>query len=112
VCGKSGCRLYNHPDEERRKARDRYNGYRCAEGKPIASNHDYQAFLTNFEEDPTIELDSEEDDVYNKDSEEDAAAYFMVSELQERAFIYKIAEYHYGIEKEGIDHNPETNLVS
>jgi hypothetical protein len=81
VYRKSEYCLYNHSDEEHRKAWDRYNNYWRAEGKPIALNHDYQAFLTNFEEDPTIKSDSEEDNAYNKDSEENAATYFIVSEL-------------------------------
>jgi hypothetical protein len=61
--------------------------------------------VTNFKEGLTIKSDSEGDDTADKDDKEGAAAYFMVNELQDHAFIYRIRGSHDGTKQKGFNHS-------
>lgn len=108
ICHRSDCRSFKHSDEERRRARERFDDYRRVNGRGSASDRTYHAFIMDFEKGCMIESDGEEDDVEEEDDiEDDAAAYFMVNKLQDRSFIYRITGYHDDIDQEGFHHKFE-----
>jgi hypothetical protein len=97
--------LYNHPDKEHHKAQNRYNSYQRVKDKPAALSHNYQIFMTNFEEGLTIKSDGKRDDTADKDNEEGATAYFIINELQDHAFIHRIKGSHDSTEQKGFNHS-------
>ncbi|EED12737.1 transposase, putative [Talaromyces stipitatus ATCC 10500] len=108
ICHRSDCRSFKYSDEERRRARERFNDYQHVDGRRSASDRTYRAFVMDFEKGCMIESDSEEDDVEEEDDiEDDATAYFMINELQDRSFIHWISGYHDDINQEGFHHKLE-----
>ncbi|EED14740.1 conserved hypothetical protein [Talaromyces stipitatus ATCC 10500] len=108
ICHQENCRSWKHSEEERREARDRYDRYRQVDGRKKLSTYAYQTFLQEYE---GTSSDEEDKDSTEEEVKQDVAtAYFMVNQLQDRAFIHRITGCNNGIEPPGLHLDFEVKL--
>ncbi|KAM4067357.1 DUF1421 multi-domain protein [Hirsutella rhossiliensis] len=86
VCGKEGCFSTKHPDDERKRAKERYLRERGFHGQK-SSSRPFTTFLADYEGDPDEDQTSDSAD---DDSDDQSDSFFAAAFLSNRAFRHRI----------------------